>query len=109
MFYEDLLQKFGSCGITLAVGDINRAKSKSVELSLSAIGCRGAIYTSISDALLRKLLMGAMPWCYDDPEEASQLEKMLISVFGGGQYWEHVKSWSYQGSTNHHSKLLHFG
>ena len=27
--------------------------------------------------------MGAMPWCYDDPEEATQLEKMLISVFGG--------------------------
>ena len=83
MFYEDLMHKFGSCGITLAVGGSNRAKSKSVELSLSAVGVRGAMYTSISDALLRKLLMGAMPWCYDDPEEASQLERMLIIVFGG--------------------------
>ena len=83
IFYEDLLQKFGSCGVTLAIGGSNRGKSKSVELSLSAVGCRGAMYTSISDALIRKLLLGAMPWCYDDPEDANQLERMLISVFGG--------------------------
>ena len=55
----------------------------SVELSLSAVGCHGVMYTSISDALIRKLLLGAMPWCYDDPEDADQLERMFISVFGG--------------------------
>ena len=70
MFYEDILQKFGSCGVTIAVGGSNRGKSKSVELSLNAIGCRGAVSTSISDALLRKLLLRSMPWCYDDPEGA---------------------------------------
>ena len=83
MFYEDLIKVFGSCGVSIAIGGSNRGKSKSVELCLSAIGCRGAVYTSISDALLRKLLLGAMPWCYDDPESADQLERMLISVFGG--------------------------
>ena len=24
-----------------------------------------------------------MPWCYDDLEDVDQLERMLISVFGG--------------------------
>ena len=80
IFYEDLLQKFGSCGVTLAIGGSNRGKSKSVELSLSAVGCRGAMYTSISDALIRKLLLGGMPWCYDDPEDATSWRECL-SVF----------------------------
>ena len=79
----ELCQTLSSGGVTLANGGSNRGKSKSVKLSLSAVGCRGAMYTSISDALIRKLFLGGMPWCYDDPEDADQLERMLISVFGG--------------------------
>ncbi len=69
--------------MNIAVGNDNRGKSKSVELSLAALGLRGAKYSSISDALLRKLLLGAMPWCFDDPDDADQLQKILLSVFGG--------------------------
>ncbi len=83
MMYEDILAKFGSCGVNLAFGRINRGKSKSVELSLAALGLRGAKYSTISDAFLRKLMLSAMPWCYDDPDHADQLQKILLSVFGG--------------------------
>ena len=32
---------------------------------------------------LRKLLLSSMPFLLDDPGNADQLEKLLISVFGG--------------------------
>ena len=83
LFYEDILKTFGSCGVSLAFGHVNRGKSKSVELSLAALGLRKAKFSSISDAFLRKLLLGAMPWCFDDPDDAEQLQKVLLTVFGG--------------------------
>ncbi len=61
---------------------MNRGKSKSVELSLAALGLRGAMYSSISDALLRKLILGSMPFALDDPDDADQLHRILLSVFG---------------------------
>ena len=24
-----------------------------------------------------------MPWCFDDPDDAEQLQRLLLSVFGG--------------------------
>ena len=27
------------------------------------------------------MLLGAMPWCFDDPDDADQLQKLLLSVF----------------------------
>ena len=88
LFYEDILKTFGSCGISLAFGHVNRGKSKSVELSLATLGLRKAKFSSISDAFLRKLLLGAMPWCFDDPgfddpDDAEQLQRVLLTVFGG--------------------------
>ena len=44
LFYEELLHKFGSCGVSLVYGDVNRGKSKSVELALSVLGLRQARY-----------------------------------------------------------------
>ena len=75
--------KYGSCGVHIALGNVNRGKSKTVELSLAALGIRGAMYSSISDALLRKLLLGSMPFAYNDPDDAEQLHRILLSVFGG--------------------------
>ena len=69
--------------MTIVVGDINRGKTKSVELSLAALGVRYAKYSSITNALLRKLLLGGMPWCFNDPDDAGQLMRILLSVFGG--------------------------
>lgn len=83
MFYEQLQEKYGSFGVTIIVGEINRGKSKSVELSLASIGVRNARYSSISNALLRKLMLGGMPWCFDDPDTAEQLMRILLGVFGG--------------------------
>ena len=83
LFHEDIMGKFGNSGVAIAIGKVNRGKSKSVELSLAAVGCRGAKFTEISDALLRKLLLGAMPWCFDDPSDAEQLQRILIAAFGG--------------------------
>ncbi len=54
-----------------------------MELALAALGLRGAKYSAISDAFLRKLMLSAMPWCYDDPDHADQLQNILLSVFGG--------------------------
>ena len=39
-----------SCGVSLVYGDVNREKSKSVELTLTVWGLRQARYSSISDA-----------------------------------------------------------
>lgn len=83
MFYEELQAKYGSFGVTIIAGEINRGKSKSVELALAAFGVRNARYSSISNALLRKLLLGGMPWVLDDPNNAEQLMNILLSVFGG--------------------------
>ena len=83
LFYEELLHKFGSCGVSLVYGDVNRGKSKSMELALSVLGLRQARYSSISKAFLKKLLLGAMPWRFDDPDDAHQLQRLLLSVFGG--------------------------
>lgn len=83
MFYEKLLEKYGSFGVTIIVGEINRGKSKSVELSLASVGVRNARYSAISNALLRKLMLGGMPWCFDDPDTAEQLMRILLAVFGG--------------------------
>lgn len=83
LFYEKLQGKYGSLGVTIVVGDINRGKSKSAELALAAFGVRNARYSSISNALLRKLLLGGMPWVLDDPNDAEQLMNILLSVFGG--------------------------
>lgn len=83
MFYKQFRDVYGSSGVTIVVGDINRGKTKSVELCLAACGVRHARYHSISDALLRKLLLGGMPWSYDDPDNAEQLMSILLSVFGG--------------------------
>ena len=83
LVYEDIQAKYGSCGVHIALGNVNRGKSKTVELSLAALGVRGAMYSSISDAFLRKLLLGAMPFAYDDPDDAEQLHRILLSVFGG--------------------------
>lgn len=47
-FYEHLLQKLGSCGVTLAIGVSNQEKSKSVELSLSAVGYLEQFLTHLS-------------------------------------------------------------
>lgn len=60
---EQLKTKYGSFGVTIVVGDINRGKTKSVELSLASLGVHHASYSSINNALLRKLLLGGMPWC----------------------------------------------
>ena len=83
MFYEQLKEKYGSFGVTIIVGEINCGKSKSVELSLASIGIRNARYSSISNALLRKLMLGGMPWCFDDPDTAEQLVRIPLGVFGG--------------------------
>ena len=83
MFYEQLKEKYGSFWVTIIVGEINRGKSKSIELSLASIGIRNARYSSISNALLRKLMLGGMPWCFDNPDTAEQLMRILLSVFGG--------------------------
>ena len=83
IFYEELLQRFGSCGVSIVYDDVNREKSKSVELAISVLGLRQIRYSSISDVFLRKLLLGAMPWCFDDPDDAHQLQGLLLSVFGG--------------------------
>ena len=40
------------------------------------------MYSSISDALLRRLLLGSMLFAFDDPDDAEQLHRIL-SVFGG--------------------------
>ena len=53
-----------------------------MEIALAALGVRGAMYSSISDAFLRKLLLGTMPWGFDVPDDAEQLQKILLSVFG---------------------------
>ena len=47
-FYEHLLQKFGRCGVTLTIGVSNQEKSKSVELSLSAVGYLEQFLTHLS-------------------------------------------------------------
>ena len=83
LFYEQLKEKYGSFGVTIISGEINRGKSKSVELCLASIGVRNARYSSISNALLRKLMLGGMPWSFDDPDTADQLMRILLSVFGG--------------------------
>ena len=69
--------------MTIIVGEVNCGKIKSVELSLASLGVRHARFSSISDAFLRKLLLGGMPWCYDDPDTAEQVMKILMAVFGG--------------------------
>ena len=43
---------------SLIVGEVNRGKSKSVELCLAAMGVRHARYRDISNAFLKKLLLG---------------------------------------------------
>jgi len=83
LFYEQLQPKYGSFGVTIVAGDVNRGKTKSVELCLASLGVRHARFSSISNALLRKLLLGGMPWCFDDPDTAEQLMKILLTVFGG--------------------------
>ena len=70
MFYEELTDKYGSFGVAIVVGDINRGKTKSVELSLAAVGVRHTRYSSISNALLRKSLLGGKPRCLDDSDTA---------------------------------------
>ncbi len=69
-FYEKLQATYVSFGVTIVAGEVNRGKTKSVELCLASLGAR---FSSISDALLRKLLHGGMPWCFDDPDTAEQL------------------------------------
>ena len=83
MFYEQLKERHGSFGVALIVGEVNRGKSKSVELCLAAMGVRHARYRDISNAFLKKLLLGGMPWCYDDPNSAEQLMEILLNVFDG--------------------------
>ena len=83
MFYNQLKDRHGSFGVTVIVGEVNRGKSKSVELCLAAFGVRHARYRDISNAFLKKLLLGGMPWCYDDPNSAEQLMDILLNVFDG--------------------------
>ena len=78
-----LCHQYGSFGVTSLSCEINRGKSKSVEFSLVSIGVSNARYTSISNALLRKLMLGGMPWTFDDPDTVDQLMRILLSVFGG--------------------------
>lgn len=84
--------KYGSCGVNIALGTVNRGKSKSVQLCLAALGVKGAMFSSITDALLRKLLLGSMPFALDDPDDADQLHRILLNVFGGNTI----------GNLNHH-------
>ena len=70
-------ENYGSFGVTIISGEINRGESKCVELSLASIGVRNARYSSISNALLRKLMLGGMPWSFDDPDTADQLMRIL--------------------------------
>ena len=84
--------KYGSCGVSISLGNVNRGKSKSVELSLAALGLKGAMFSSITDALRRKLLFGSTPFAFDDPDDAEQLHRILLSVFGGNTI----------GNLNHH-------
>ena len=72
LFHKDIMRKFGNSGVAIAIGKVNRGKSKSV-----------------SNALLRKLLLGAMPWCFDDPSDAEQLQRILIAAFGGANMTSH--------------------
>ena len=83
MFYQQLKERHGSFGVALIVGEVNRGKSKSVEFCLAAMGVRHARYRDISNAFLKKLLLGGMPWCYDDPNSAEQLMEILLNVFDG--------------------------
>ena len=83
MFYEQLKDRHGSFGVTVIVVEVNRGKSKSVELCLAAFGVQHARYRDISNAFLKKLLLGGMPWCYDDPNSAEQLMDILLNVFDG--------------------------
>ena len=83
MSYVQLKERHGSFGVTIVVGEANRGKSKSVELCLAALGVRHARYMDISNPFLKKLLLGGMPWCYDDPNSAEQLMDILLNVFDG--------------------------
>ena len=46
MSYVQLKERHGSFGVTIIVGEVNRGKSKSVELCLAALGVRHARYSS---------------------------------------------------------------
>ena len=37
------------------------------------------LYRDISNPFLKKLLLGGMPWCYDDPNSAEQLMDILLN------------------------------
>lgn len=81
--YEALLQKFGCVGVHVAFGGTNHGKTKAAELSLAMAGLHNVKYTQMTEALLRKLLFGSMPWVYDDPSDTGFLQTILIDVFGG--------------------------
>ena len=78
LFYEDILKTFGSCGVSIWACQ-QRKVQKCGALTCSTWSSKGQILMNF-DAFLHKLLLGAMPWCFDDPDDAEQLQKVLLCL-----------------------------
>lgn len=81
----------GSVAIHIAYGQVSRSKSIAVKLSLAACCNYPKGYqTSLTDSMARRYLSGALPFAYDDPENAELVKQFLINAFGGaGMGTEH--------------------
>ena len=56
-----------------------------MKLSLAARCNPKGYQTSLTDSIARRYLGGALPFAYDDPENAELVKHFLINVFGGAR------------------------
>ena len=72
-------------------GGVSKGKSTAVMLALAACCNYPKGYqTHLTESMARRFLSGALPFAYDDPENADLVKQLLINTFGrAGMGTEH--------------------
>lgn len=78
------MQKYSSVFIPVAYGETNRGKTKAAEIAVRAAGQSQPCYSAMTDALMKKLLWGGLPFVYDDPSKLDVMKETVMRAFGGG-------------------------
>ena len=85
IYYDDVMEQFDLLPRPIAFGPPNRGKSKAAKIAVASCGNLKGMYTEITSALARKLVSQPIPFVYDDPNDASLIKELLITVFGGSE------------------------
>ncbi len=80
LFYEKVMEEYDLVPIAIAYEPSNPGKSKAAKLSVAECGNPSGVYTDITSAAARQMLVTGAPFVLDDPDDPTLVREILIGT-----------------------------